>query len=140
VIRAIPSFADLMLLPGIVERSATVFLKRDKIAVETRFPVQIVKEMSVYPHVRVSVDAEGHVILEAREARHRRLLLIWPSGRSEGALLWERGFFSSLDASVVTALLAAGCAVETVRCDEEESLVDVLERLPRIEPEPWEER
>jgi hypothetical protein len=133
--REIPSFADLLLLPGVIERDAIVFIKKNRIAVETQFPVLVVKEMSAYPHVRVSVDADGHVLLEAREAPHRRLLLVWPSGETRGALLWERGFFSVLPAAVLTSLIGAGCAVETVPCERDESLVDALSRLPRLHPE-----
>jgi hypothetical protein len=131
--REIPSFADLMLLPGIVEREASVFIKQGRIAVTTKYPVQVVKQMSVYPHVRVSVDADGHVLLEAREARHRRLMLVWPSGKRHGMLLWERGYFSLVASAVITALISAGCAVDVVRCEAEESLGDVLARLPRLE-------
>jgi hypothetical protein len=131
--REIPSFADLMLLPTIVQRDARVFVKDDRIAVETRFPASIVKVMSAYPHVRVIVDGDGHVVLAPREARQRRLVLVWPSGRRQGVLVWERGFYSLIDAGVMTSLIAAGCAVETLRCEREESVVDALSRLPRFE-------
>ncbi|CAN5714522.1 hypothetical protein BH23DEI1_BH23DEI1_22140 [soil metagenome] len=137
MMRELPSFADLMLLPGVVEHEATVFLKGDQIAVRTDAPARVVKEMSSYPHVRVHVDADGHVVLEAREARHRRLLLVWPTGKSQGAFIWERGFFSVVDPSLMTALVAAGCAVDAVECSPGETTIDVLARLPRVPSEPF---
>lgn len=134
MMRELPSFADLMLLPALVEREAIVFIKGDHIAVETVSPTKVVRVLGVYPHVRPRVDGDGDVVLEAQEAHHRRLLLVWPSGRSQGVLVWERGYFSVLPSAVMTALVAAGCAVDTVDCAAEESLHGVLARLAPVEP------
>jgi hypothetical protein len=134
MIQAVPSFADLMLLPPTIAPTCEVFMKNDRIAVRTRDQhdqAEIIRQLEPYPHVDTTIDPEGDLILEPAVCPYRRLMLVWPGGRIHGALLWEGGFYASVDASAFQALFTLGLHIQTIFCSPDDTLEMVLLKLSR---------
>jgi hypothetical protein len=126
VIREIPSFADLLLLPAVIDRDARTFIKGDGVAVLTSTPREIQSELEQYPHVDISFDDDGDMLLRAKDGGFKRLIFEWPSGKMLGVLLWDRGYYTTTNPKVMESLLASGLSVETVRCLHRQNFKDAL--------------
>lgn len=132
MIRVMPSFADLMLLPPVIAQSAEVFMKNDRIAVRTDNQAdqdQIVHALQPYPHVELHVDQQGDIVMEPLHCHYRRIMFAWPDGRTEGVLLWDGGYYTTVDSSSFQVLTTTGLHVQTLFCRADDTLESVLLRL-----------
>lgn len=129
MVRALPTFADLMLLPPLIAKDSRVFIKGSVLAVKTAQPEVLKRELEVYPHVSVVVDNDGHVQIRSQDAPTQRYLLVWPSGRQLGVLMWERCYYSVVPAETMQSWTAAGQAITVVRCEDGSSVVQILDGL-----------
>lgn len=137
MIHIMPSFADLMLLPPAIAPDSEVFMKNDRIAVRTRNKQdqdEIVHQLQHYPHIDIQVDAQNDLIFEPVVCQYRRLMLVWPQGRTEGVLLWDGGYYACVESPTFQALTALGLHVQTVFCQPDDTLETVLMKLTNKSP------
>lgn len=127
--RVLPSFADLMLLPQVLDPDASVRLEHERIVIRTDQRATLERALGAYPHVAARRRSDTELVLEPLAPQRERVVLVWPGGETLGVTVWPDGFVSlrRTDASLEAAL--EGDGVELVHCRHDETLTEALAAL-----------
>lgn len=131
--RLLPSFADLMLLPRVLDPDASVSLEDDRIVVTSAQARSVKRAFEAYPHVAVRTRSDTEIALEPLALPRERFVLLWPGGETLGVMRWPRGFVSLCDAGATLDAALEGDGVQLVRCRQGATVADALEALETTE-------
>ena len=127
--RLLPSFADLMLLPSVVDPAASVRLERDRVVIRSAQRSLLRRTLGAYPHVATRVRGDDELVLEPLVPARARVLLLWPGGETVGVTVWPDGFVSLRRAEVTLDAALEGDGVTLVHCREGQTLGEALADL-----------
>ena len=127
--RLLPSFADLMLLPTLVDPDASVRLEQDRVVVRSAHQTLMRRMLAAYPHVAARVRGDDELVLEPLVPARARVVLVWPGGETVGVTVWPNGFVSIRRADATLDASLEGDGVTLVQCRDDETLAEALARL-----------
>ena len=127
--RLLPSFADLMLLPQVLDPDASVRLEGERIVVTSNQAANVKRALEAYPHVAVRTRSDAEIALEPLALLRERFVLLWPGGETLGVMRWPGGFVSLCDAGATLDAALEGDGVQLVRCRQGDSVAEALEAL-----------
>ncbi len=127
--RLLPSFADLMLLPAVLDPHARVALEGDRIVVRTEALELLKRALGAYPHIAARTRSAAELVLEPLATQRRRVVLVWPGGETLGVTVWPDGFVSLGRAGASLEAASEGEGVVLVRCRHDETLAEALAGL-----------
>jgi len=129
MIRLLPSFADLMLLPEQIDPDASVRLERDRVVVTSREVATLRRTFDAYPHVAARRRGDHELVLEPLAMARARVVLLWPGGETLGVTVWPGGFVSLQRSDATLDVALEGDGVTLVHCRHGESLAEALAGL-----------
>ncbi len=127
--RLLPSFADLMLLPAVLDPKSSVRLEDGRIVIDTAALPLLRRALEAYPHVAARTRSDRELVLEPLATARRHLVLVWPGGETLGVTVWPDGFVSLERAGASLEAALQGGGVELVRCGRDDTLADALTAL-----------
>ncbi len=127
--RVLPSFADLMLLPEVLDPQARVRLERERIVIRTDRLPTLKRALGAYPHVAARRRSDTELVLEPLAPQRQRVVLVWPGCETLGVTVWPDGFVSLRRAGASLEAALEGDGVELVRCRHDETLTEALAAL-----------
>lgn len=127
--RLLPSFADLMLLPSVMDPHATVRLERDRVVIRSARRAQLRGALGAYPHVAARMRGDDELVLEPLAPPRARVLLVWPGGETVGVTVWPNGFVSLRRPETTLDAALEGDGVTLVHCRAGETLAEALAEL-----------
>ena len=131
--RLLPSFADLMLLPQVLDPDASVSLEGERIVVTSDQARSVKRTLEAYPHLAVRTRSDTEIALEPLALSRERFVLLWPGGETLGVMRWPGGFVSLCSVGATLDAALEGDGVQLVRCRQGETVAEALEALATTE-------
>lgn len=129
--KPLPNFADLMLLPRVVDPHAVVNVRDHRIFVRSGRIDELLKQFAEFPHVNLFRIGEGEVRLDPVLVNATLILVSWPSGERRGLAVYPDNWFAALNADALDHMVSAGITVRTLLAREHESIHDIIQRLKK---------
>lgn len=127
--KLLPCYAELLMLPGVIQKGAKAQLNDEKITVTCPDPRAMARVLSQYPHVECKIRADNTVSVQLRTLDPQFLLLVWPSGENHGVLIWDNTYYSTLPGDMTQSLIALGHPIATYQCNDGDSFHKVVSQI-----------
>ena len=124
---ALPCFADLLLLPGVIEKGARATLDQDSITITCEHPKEMARVLNCYPHMTATVECDNTVSLRLSALQPKFVSMRCVSGEHHGVLIWGKTHYSSVPGNVIDDLVAAGHTIMPYKCREGQSFIEAVE-------------
>lgn len=129
-LRQLPQFADLMLLPKVVDPMCVVKIVGDQIRITSELSHELAVMFNNFPNVDVERFSPTEIGLIPVTLDTELILIRWPSGRRIGAALHNGEWFNLMSAASLDSLLSVGVAVTLRDAAPDQDLITALMQPP----------
>lgn len=128
----LPNFADLMMIPKVVDSNAVVYVKENVIHIRTEHLPDVLVVFQQFPHVKPVKLSHRELALTPVRLLTTFVLASHPNGSRTGFLLFNEHWYSTVEADTLDKMMAAGLPVRLLECELDDTEPVVFQRLAKM--------